>query len=191
MRSRERAFCWAMALSVCLVSLTLHGAMRPAAAQSNDGAADLTILIRASNLSDVLRDAVDAYAHERQITVEYIVTAGSWPEHYEQMLLMHVGGLPFDVTFVDQTYVPNAAQGVLRDLTPFIERESISLDEFDRWVSSLFVGTALITLYLPTSLTLPRDTTATCSPLRDFPTFLRIGIRHSLHGAILSTSAGS
>ena len=46
------------------------------------------------------------------------------------MLLMHVGGIPFDVTFVDQTFVPNAAQGVLMDLTPFIQRDGISLDEF-------------------------------------------------------------
>lgn len=46
------------------------------------------------------------------------------------MLLMHVGGIPFDVTFVDQTYVRNAAQGVLADLTPFIERDGIPLEEF-------------------------------------------------------------
>lgn len=130
MRLRHRLLGWILAFAGCLVSLSLDGAVLPAAAQSGGDAADLTIVIRASNLSDMLREAIDAFARERQISVEYVVTPGSWPEHYEQMLLMHVGGLPFDVAFIDQTYVPSAAQGVLTDLTPFIERDVVSLDDF-------------------------------------------------------------
>lgn len=128
MRLRGHSFRRMAVIVVCLVTLGFLGAL-PVAAQSSANA-DLTILIRASNLSDQLREAIDAYAVARQITVEYVVTAGSWPVHYEQMLLMHVGGIPFDVTFVDQTYVPNAAQGVLMDLTPFIDRDSVPLDDF-------------------------------------------------------------
>src|SRR5690606_18832366 len=130
MRVRHRLLGWILAFAGCLVSLSLDGPVLTVAAQSGGVAGELTVVICASNLSDMLREAIDAFARERQISVEYVVTPGSWPEHYEQMLLMHVGGLPFDVAFIDQTYVPSAAQGVLTDLTPFIERDVVSLDDF-------------------------------------------------------------
>lgn len=126
----EGAWSRTVVIALCLVLLGFGLAPAPGAAQASGEAADLTILIRSSNLPDALRDAIDAYAGDRGISVAYVVTAGSWPQYYEQMLLMHVGGIPFDVAFVDQTYVPNAAQGVLRDLTPFIERDGISLNDF-------------------------------------------------------------
>ncbi len=99
-------------------------------AQGQSETADLTILIRGSNLSDALRQEIAKFADERGITVDYVVTAGSWPDYFEQMLLMHLGGIPFDVAFVDQTYVPNAARGILADLTPYVERDGLSLEEF-------------------------------------------------------------
>ena len=130
MRLAEGAFSRTVVIAFCLALLGLGPAAVPGAAQSGGEAPDLTILIRSSNLPDTLREAIDAYARERGLSVAYVVTAGSWPQYYEQMLLMHVGGIPFDIAFVDQTYVPSAAQGVLRDLMPFIERDGVSLNDF-------------------------------------------------------------
>lgn len=81
----------------------------PGSAQT--GEVDLTILIRASNFEESLQQTIDAYARRRGITVDYVVTEGSWPEHYEPN-------------------AAHAAQGVLADLTPFIERDGIPLEEF-------------------------------------------------------------
>jgi len=126
----QKARAWAQRLRWLAAALAGVLALSAGAfAQDQAETADLTILIRASNLSDALRQEIDNFAAARGITVNYVIT-GSWPDHFEQMLLLHLGGIPFDVTFVDQTYVPNAARGILADLTPFIERDRISLDEF-------------------------------------------------------------
>jgi len=130
-------------------AILLAGALllAPAAAaqQNEEFTADLTILIRSSNISDNLRATIDKWAAGRGVTVDYIVTPGSWEQYYEQMLLLYLGGVPFDIVFVDQTYVPSAARGILADLTPFIERDQISLDSFVplgvdsfRWRGSLY-----------------------------------------------------
>ena len=59
---------------LCLVTLGFYGAVHPVAAQQGGDTPDLTILIRGSNLTDPLREAIDAYARDRQLTVGYVIT---------------------------------------------------------------------------------------------------------------------
>jgi multiple sugar transport system substrate-binding protein len=83
-----------------------------------------------SQLGPELEAAFQRFADANGIELNVVPRTGSWANHYERLLLAHLGGVPFDVMFIDQQYVPTAVQQVFEDLTPYIDRDRFSLGQF-------------------------------------------------------------
>ena len=71
-----------------------------------------------SQLGPELEAAFQRFADAKGIELNVVPSHRILGESLRELLLAHLGGVPFDVMLIDQQYVPTAVQQVFEDLTP-------------------------------------------------------------------------
>lgn len=85
------------------------------------------------------RALLEAYGQERGVKVELIDVP--WVEILDKAATMTAGGTPPDVLRLDQSRVKSfAAAGLIADLSPWVQRDAVSLDRFPRGSLDMFRG---------------------------------------------------
>lgn len=80
-----------------------------------------------------LRMLLDAY-EKKNPSVQFMVSLGDgdWTQYYQKMLIMMSAGVQMDLCQIDMQYVPYALKGVFADLTPYVKKSKLDVDDISK-----------------------------------------------------------